>query len=92
MVRVTARQLFGDRVIGLEFRRQQIVMARAGAGGVRNYWKSHYGPLSRSHVNSSDRPDRVAGLDATILSLINDWRHDGARLPAITPSTSGSQP
>jgi 2-polyprenyl-6-hydroxyphenyl methylase/3-demethylubiquinone-9 3-methyltransferase len=80
------RQLFGDRVTGLEFRRQQIVMAR-GLEPVefREYWKNHYGPTIAVYRHNADRPDRVAELDAAFLRLLTDWRHDdggGAGYPA----------
>jgi ubiquinone/menaquinone biosynthesis C-methylase UbiE len=71
------RQLFGDRVTELAFRRQQIVMARdLEPLEFREYWKNNYGPTIAVYRHNADRPDRVAELDAAFLRLLIDWRHD----------------
>jgi hypothetical protein len=64
---------------GLEFHRQQIVMARGlEPRKFREYWKNNYGPTIAVYRHNADRPDRVSELDAAFLRLLTDWRHDDA--------------
>ena len=68
------RQLFGDRVTGLQMRRQQIVIDYSPTPEeFREYWKRNYGPTISVYKINADQPDRVAALDRDFLSFLTDW-------------------
>jgi SAM-dependent methyltransferase len=70
------RELFGDRVTGLDLRRRSIEMTVAGDPAVfREYWKRHYGPTIAVYRFNADDPDRVAALDRDFLRFLTDWNH-----------------
>ncbi len=73
------RELFGDRVTGLDLRRRSIEMTVAGDPGVfREYWKRHYGPTIAVYRFNAADPNRVADLDRDFLRFLTDWNHGPA--------------
>jgi SAM-dependent methyltransferase len=73
------RELFGDRVTGLDLRRRSIEMTVAGdPADFREYWKRHYGPTIAVYRFNADDPDRVAALDRDFLRFLTDWNHGPA--------------
>jgi SAM-dependent methyltransferase len=73
------RELFGDRVTGLDLRRRSIEMTVAGDPAYfREYWKRHYGPTIAVYRFNADDPDRVAALDRDFLRFLTDWNHGPA--------------
>jgi SAM-dependent methyltransferase len=73
------RELFGDRVTGLDLRRRSIEMTAAGdPADFREYWKRHYGPTIAVYRFNADDPDRVAALDRDFLRFLTDWNHGPA--------------
>ena len=65
------RELFGDRVDGLETRRQIVVMDHcATATEFREYWKRNYGPTIGAYKFNADKPDRVEALDRDFLAFL----------------------
>ncbi|MGQ0482487.1 MAG: class I SAM-dependent methyltransferase [Pseudonocardia sp.] len=72
------RELFGDRVVGLDLRRQEVVFdACPDPVEFREYWKHHYGPTIAVYAANADDPDRVAALDAAFLDLLRTWHRSG---------------
>jgi 2-polyprenyl-6-hydroxyphenyl methylase/3-demethylubiquinone-9 3-methyltransferase len=70
------RELFGDRVTGLDLHRRSIEMTVAGDPGVfREYWKRHYGPTIAVYRFNAADPDRVAALDRDFLRFLTDLNH-----------------
>ena len=70
------RELFGDRVSGLEMRRQQIVIEHSPSPEeFREYWKRNYGPTIAAYKFKADQPERVSALDRDFLSFLTDWNH-----------------
>ena len=68
------RELFGDRVTGLQMRRQQIVIDHSPSPEeFREYWKRNYGPTIAVYKFNADQPDRVAALDRDFLSFLTEW-------------------
>ncbi len=68
------RELFGDKVSGLEMRRQQIVMDHSPSPReFREYWKRNYGPTISVYKFNADQPERVADLDRDFLAFLTDW-------------------
>jgi SAM-dependent methyltransferase len=73
------RELFGDRVTGLDLRRRSIEVTVAGDPAVfREYWKRHYGPTIAVYRFNAANPERVADLDRDFLRFLTDWNHDSA--------------
>lgn len=69
------RRLFGDRVTGIEARRQTVrVSCFADGAQFRDYFKSRYGPTIAVYRNIADDPARVAELDHALEDLAR--RHD----------------
>jgi len=65
------RKLFGDRVIGLQMRRQAVRMDHcANPTEFREYWKRNYGPTIAVYRFNEDRPDRVEQLDRDFLDFL----------------------
>jgi SAM-dependent methyltransferase len=68
------RGLFGDRVTGLDMRRQKIVMDHCSdPAEFREYWKRNYGPTIATYKFNSDRPERVEALDRDFLTFLTEW-------------------
>ena len=68
------RELFGDRVTGLEMRRQKVVIDHSPTPEeFREYWKRNYGPTISVYKFNADQPERVAALDRDFLSFLTDW-------------------
>lgn len=64
------RQLFGDHVTGIGFRRQTLRVDRfGGPSDFREYFKSHYGPTIVAYRGIADDPERTAELDAALDDL-----------------------
>ena len=86
------RELFGDRVTGLEMRRQKVVIDHSPTPEeFREYWKRNYGPTISVYKFNADQPDRVAALDRDFLSFLTEWNQStepGG--PPTTPSTCSS--
>jgi SAM-dependent methyltransferase len=72
------RELFGDRVTGLDMRRQQIEFDLVDDPvEFREYWKRNYGPtIAVYNANAAD-PDRTAALDAAFLDFLRSWNRNG---------------
>ncbi|WP_219419003.1 class I SAM-dependent methyltransferase [Pseudonocardia nigra] len=70
------RVLFGDRVTGLDLRRQSIQMTHPGdPAAFREYWKRHYGPTIAVYRFNAADPDRLAALDRDFLQFLTNWNH-----------------
>ncbi len=68
------RDLFGDRVTGLEMRRQQIQFGHSPSPEeFRDYWKRNYGPTISVYKFNADKPDQVAALDRDFLTFLTEW-------------------
>lgn len=64
------RELVGDRVTDLRFRRQTLRVDRfRGSSDFREYFKSHYGPTIVAYRGIADDPERTAELDAALDGL-----------------------
>jgi SAM-dependent methyltransferase len=73
------RELFGDKVTGLDLRRRSIkVTVAGGPGAFREYWKRHYGPTIAVYRFNGEDPARVADLDRDFLRFLTDWNHGSA--------------
>lgn len=68
------RELFGDRVTGLDMRRQKIVMDHCATPiEFREYWKRNYGPTIVVYKFNADQPERVEALDRDFLTFLTEW-------------------
>jgi SAM-dependent methyltransferase len=77
------RELFGDRVTGLDMRRQQIEFDLIDDPlEFREYWKRNYGPTIAVYRYQSDDPARVAELDEAFLRFLTAW--NGTDTPGRT--------
>jgi ubiquinone/menaquinone biosynthesis C-methylase UbiE len=73
------RELFSDRVTGLDMRRQKVVMDHcANPVEFREYWKRNYGPTIAAYKFNADRPERAAALDRDFLTLLTEWNKSDA--------------
>jgi SAM-dependent methyltransferase len=72
------RELFGDRVTGLDMRRQQIEFDLVDDPlEFREYWKRNYGPTIAVYNANAAEPDRTAALDAAFLDFLRSWNRNG---------------
>jgi SAM-dependent methyltransferase len=72
------RELFGDRVTGLDMRRQQIEFDLVDDPlEFREYWKRNYGPTIAVYKANAADPDRTAALDAAFLDFLRTWNRNG---------------
>jgi 2-polyprenyl-6-hydroxyphenyl methylase/3-demethylubiquinone-9 3-methyltransferase len=72
------RELFGDRVTGLEMHRRHVVMDHcADPAEFREYWKRNYGPTIAVYRFNAGDPDRVAALDRDLLEFLTAWNRGG---------------
>ena len=70
------QKLFGDRVAGLQMRRQRVVMDHcANPLEFREYWKRNYGPTIAVYQFNDGRPEQVEELDRDFLSFLTTWNH-----------------
>ncbi len=68
------RMLFSDRVSDLTTRRETVHMDHCPTPiEFREYWKRNYGPTIAVYRFNQDQPDRLAALDADLLTLLTDW-------------------
>ena len=68
------RDLFGDRVVDLEMRRQTVVMdVSPDPVSFREYWKRTYGPAIAVYAHNAADPERVAAMDRDLLQLLTAW-------------------
>lgn len=68
------RDLFGDRVVGLDLRRQSIEMGPCATPlEFREYWKRNYGPTIAVYKHNASDPDRLAALDRDFLDFLTTW-------------------
>ena len=68
------REVFGDNVIDLTFRRQTIRIERSPSPvEFREYWKRNYGPTIAVYAHNQGRPDQLADLDRDFLSFLETW-------------------
>lgn len=68
------RTLFADRVSDLTTRRRTVRMDHSPTPvEFREYWKRNYGPTIATYRFNQDRPERLAALDADLLTLLADW-------------------
>jgi hypothetical protein len=65
--------VFGDKVTGLDMRRQSIVLNSADPVEFREYWKRNYGPTIAVYRFNADHPDRIADLDRDFLQFLTTW-------------------
>jgi SAM-dependent methyltransferase len=64
------RGLLGDRVTGVEVRRERLVVDRFATGmEFRDFFKATYGPTIAVYRSIADEPARVAQLDAALAAL-----------------------
>jgi ubiquinone/menaquinone biosynthesis C-methylase UbiE len=64
------RELFGDRVVDVEARRQSLpVTAYANPEAFRDYFKRNYGPTIAVYRFIADDPEKVAALDRDLVDL-----------------------
>jgi SAM-dependent methyltransferase len=64
------RGLLGDRVTGVEVRRERLVVDRFTTGAeFRDFFKATYGPTIAVYRSIADDPARVAQLDAALAAL-----------------------
>ena len=72
----SVQKLFGERVTGLQMRRQSVVMDHcADPLEFREYWKRNYGPTITVYQFNEGRPDRVEQLDRDFLRFLTLWNH-----------------
>ena len=72
----SVQKLFGERVTGLQMRRQSVVMDHcADPLEFREYWKRNYGPTITVYQFTAGRPDQVEQLDRDFLSFLTTWNH-----------------
>jgi SAM-dependent methyltransferase len=70
------QKLFGERVTGLQMRRQSVVMDHcADPLEFREYWKRNYGPILTVYQFNEGRPDQVEQLDRDFLRFLTMWNH-----------------
>ena len=70
------QKLLGERVTGLQMRRQSVVMDHcADPLEFREYWKRNYGPTITVYQFNEGRPDQVEQLDRDFLSFLTMWNH-----------------
>lgn len=68
------RELFGDNVVDLTFRRQTIRIEQSPSPvEFREYWKRNYGPTIAVYAFNQGRPDQVAALDRDFLAFLETW-------------------
>ncbi|EHB45355.1 Methyltransferase type 11 [Mycolicibacterium rhodesiae JS60] len=68
------RELFGDNVVDLTFRRQTIRIQQSPSPvEFREYWKRNYGPTIAVYAFNQGRPDQVAALDRDFLAFLETW-------------------
>jgi ubiquinone/menaquinone biosynthesis C-methylase UbiE len=68
------RELFGDNVVDLTFRRQTIRIAQSPSPlEFREYWKRNYGPTIAVYNFNQDRPEQLADLDRDFLTFLEAW-------------------
>ncbi|CAL9639799.1 class I SAM-dependent methyltransferase [Streptomyces sp. enrichment culture] len=71
--------LLGDRVTGLDARRQTLRVDRFTAPeDFRDFFKSFYGPTIVTYRTIADDPDKVAALDTALTDLAGRHLRDGA--------------
>ncbi|HEX8630457.1 MAG TPA: class I SAM-dependent methyltransferase [Catenuloplanes sp.] len=64
------RELFGDRVTDLRVRRQTLEVGRFDVPeGLREHFKTNYGPVIATYRNIADDPERVAALDGALADV-----------------------
>jgi ubiquinone/menaquinone biosynthesis C-methylase UbiE len=64
------RELFGDRVTDVEFRRQKLEVAHCDAPeDFRENFKTNYGPTIATYRAIADDPERVAALDRALADV-----------------------
>ena len=72
------RELFGDRVTDLTFRRQTITMEHSPSPlEFREYWKRNYGPTIAAYKFNEDKPEQAAALDRDFLAFLETWNQSG---------------
>lgn len=72
------RELFGDKVTDLTFRRQTTLMEHSPSPvEFREYWKRNYGPTIAAYAFNKDQPERVADLDRDFLTFLETWNQSG---------------
>jgi hypothetical protein len=72
------RELFGDRVTDLEFRRQTLEVTRGEAPeDFRDSFKAHYGPTIATYRNIAAEPERVAALDRALVDVARRYDRGG---------------
>jgi SAM-dependent methyltransferase len=72
----SVQKLFGERVTGLQMRRQSVVMDHcADPLEFREYWKRNYGPTITVYRFNEGRPDKVEQLDRDFLRFLTMWNH-----------------
>lgn len=68
------RELFGDNIVDLTFRRQTIRIEQSPSPlEFREYWKRNYGPTIAVYNLNQDRPEQLAALDRDFLDFLETW-------------------
>ena len=76
------RDLFGDRVTGLDMRRQEVVFERwESLRAFRRFWICHYGPVREAYRQTTPDPAGTAALDRDLLELLTAWNRGPASGP-----------
>ncbi len=74
------RELFGDRVSDLTFRRQTVRMDHCSSPlEFREYWKRNYGPTIAAYRFNAEQKDRLDALDRDFLHFVATWDQGVAR-------------
>ncbi len=77
------RGLLGDRVTGIDARRQTVLVDRcASPTEFREYFKSNYGPTIAVYKFNAENPERVADLDRDFEQFLTRW--NGSDTPGQT--------
>ncbi len=75
------RDLLGDRVEQLDFRRAHVdVDAFGGPTDFRTYFRENYGPTLMAYRGLADQPDRIAALDEALDGLAAEFRDASGRM------------
>ena len=77
-VEAHVRDLLGDRVDGVEARRDHLAVDRFRDGAAfRDYFKARYGPTIAVYRALADQPEQVTALDAALAELGDRHLVDG---------------
>jgi ubiquinone/menaquinone biosynthesis C-methylase UbiE len=70
------RDLFGDRVAGLEYERHTLEASFPSAHAQREFFKEHYGPTVLAYRRVADDPEQTRLLDRALLDAFERREHE----------------